>query len=280
MSQEEEMSQPEPGGNTETPGKKPSNYQAYRWVFTLASDGMSQLSQLFHILQENCKKFQFQLERGEGISCVGDALINGAKPEGYVHWQGVFSLKVKHRMCEVKNLLGYNKMHLEPCQNWYSSLNYTSKEETRIAGPWNEKTVLVKTITELRPWQIELEKECLTEPDDRSIHWFYDRNGNNGKTVFAKYMAVRHGATVLSSGKTADLAYICDSPRIVIFNLARSVEDRFNYQALESIKDGMILSAKYESKMKLFNPPHVIVLANWLPDMEALSRDRWRITHM
>lgn len=269
MTEEEEMSQPEPGGNTKTPGKKPNNNQAYRWCFTLASEGMSQLSQLFHILQENCKKFQFQLERGEEGGEVG-----------YLHWQGVFSLKVKHRMNEVKNLLGYNIMHLEPCQNWYASMTYTSKEESRVAGPWNEKTVLVKTITELRPWQIELEKECLTEPDDRSIHWFYDRNGNNGKTVFAKYMAVRHSATVLSSGKTADLAYICDSPRIVIFNLARSVEDRFNYQALESIKDGMILSAKYESKMKLFNPPHVIVLANWLPDMEALSRDRWRITHM
>lgn len=257
-----DMSQPEPEGNTESSGKKPNNCQAYRWCFTLACSDLSQLSQLFHSLSENCKKFQFQKERGK---------------EGYLHWQGVFSLKVKHRLAETKNLLGWNDMHLEPCKSWFGSLTYTSKDDTRVEGPWTEKSVLVKTITELRPWQKKIEDECLTEPDDRHIHWFINPRGNIGKTVFAKYMAVRHGATVLTNGKTADLAYICDSPTIVIFNLARSAEDHFNYQALESIKDGMILSAKYESRMKLFNPPHVIVLANWGPDTEALSIDRWII---
>lgn len=269
--EEDGLCQTVPGGNTKSPGPKAPDHAAYRWCFTLKSDGMSQLCQLFHSLTESCKKFQFQLERGEKKE---------SEAEGYLHWQGCFSLKIKHRMHEVKNLLGYNTMHLEACKNWYASLAYTSKDSTRVAGPWNEKSTLVKTIEVLRPWQARLEAECLSEPDDRHIHWIVDDGGNNGKTVWAKYMAVRHGATVLTNGKTADLAYICDDPKIVIFNLARSAEDRFNYQALESIKDGMILSAKYESKMKLFNPPHVIVLANWRPDITELSMDRWIITNM
>lgn len=260
MEDAEGMCHSVPGGNTESPGYKCKENAVYRWVFTLKKEKVD-MCQLCHTLREYCKEWQFQEEKGS---------------EGYEHYQGCFSLKIKHRFSEVKNMLGYHDIHLEHAKNWYASLKYCSKGDSRVAGPWNQDTIFIKTITVLKEWQKRLEAECLTEPDDRHIHWITNLNGGIGKTVFAKYMAVKHGATVLTNGKSADLSYVLpDNPKIVIFNLARSAEDHFNYQALENIKDGMMLSPKYESRMKLFNAPHVIVFANWQPDMDSLSRDRW-----
>ena len=67
--------------------------------------------------------------------------------------------------------------------------------------------------------------------------------------------------------------------RIVLFDLSPSQEDRFNYEVLESIKNGLMFSSSYESRMKVFAIPHVIVFANWAPDESKLSADRWNVRH-
>ena len=36
----------------------------------------------------------------------------------------------------------------------------------------------------------------------------------------------------------------------------------------------------YESKMKVFDPPHVICFANFEPKREAMSADRWAIVDL
>ena len=41
-----------------------------------------------------------------------------------------------------------------------------------------------------------------------------------------------------------------------------------------------MFSPKYESTSKLYNIPHVLVFANWMPDMSRLSIDRWDIMHL
>ena len=39
----------------------------------------------------------------------------------------------------------------------------------------------------------------------------------------------------------------------------------------------MICNTKYETGMKLFNSPHLIVFSNFYPDTDKLSADRWKI---
>jgi len=259
--------QPEPVGNTRTTG----NNQLYRWAFTLKStykgdddiDELIEPESLWSVLKMFCKEFIFQLELSE---------------TGYEHYQGCFSLINKHRRAEVKNILGYRNVHVEPIKNWAASKKYCSKEATRIKGPWDIYSKFIKTIQNLNYWQGPCFTLLESPPDDRSIYWIYDTAGNMGKSAFCKYCAVYLGATVINNGSFADIAFcIPENPKIVMFDLTRSIEGRVNYSALEALKNGMIFSGKYESKTKMFNPPHVFVFSNFGPDLSAMSADRWRV---
>jgi len=263
MNEQIELSQSEPTGNTKTVG---ATNQLYKWFFTLKEESI-ELSQLFQTLKEISKKFTFQLEQGES---------------GFRHFQGVFSLKIKERFSTVKNIFPCS-IHLEPCKNWWQSMKYCSKSETRINGPWTEKSIFINTIKEedFYPWQANAAQILKTTPNDRNVFWFWDAVGNKGKTAFCKWAYVNHGATILQNGSGKDLAFaIPETPTAVLFNLPRTCEERVNYAAIESIKDGLIFSAKYESGTKVFDPPHVIIFANFPPDLRSLSADRWQIMNI
>jgi len=140
----------------------------------------------------------------------------------------------------------------------------------------------------LRKWQQELVNEMtFTKADDRKIIWYVDnkgngdndKGGNKGKTWISLYMAVMMGAAVFANGKSSDIAHAYNDEPIVIFNFSRTQEERLNYSVLECIKDGVLFSSKYNSRTKYFNPPHIIVMANWCPRANAMSQDRLDIRY-
>lgn len=126
---------------------------------------------------------------------------------------------------------------------------------------------------ELRPWQSALLAKLSGPVDSREIIWVSD-NGNTGKSFFATFLARNHGAFISSGGKLTDIAYAYDRQSIVIFDLSRTLEEFAPYQAMENFKDGRIFSSKYESLMKFFPIPHVVVFANFMPQVGKLSGDR------
>lgn len=130
-----------------------------------------------------------------------------------------------------------------------------------------------------RPWQSELRDELLGDPDDRSIIFYIDEDGNNGKTWFCRYMLAHYPdqVQILSGGKRDDVAHVVDpSKNIFLFNVGRKQMKFLQYSVLEGIKDGLLQSNKYVSVMKTFHhKSHVVVFSNEDPDMEALSQDRY-----
>lgn len=123
-------------------------------------------------------------------------------------------------------------------------------------------------------WQRNL-LEILSGPvDPRKIYWVSETIGNTGKSWMANHLFTNHGAFLSTGGKTADIAFAYDRQPIAVFDLSRCREEQTPYQVLENLKDGRIFSPKYESCMKIFPPPHVVVFANFkIPD-DKLSSDR------
>jgi hypothetical protein len=142
------------------------------------------------------------------------------------------------------------------------------------------------------PFQQFIIDEVNKTPDKRTIVWIYDPHGNSGKTQLAKHLLIKYPRKILflSGGRYNDAVFHVAKfvsivgprkLRAVIMNLGRTkiVDDKAacSYQAIEAIKDGLVFSPKYESCQAVFNCPHVIVLANALPDRSQLTQDRWRI---
>ena len=137
----------------------------------------------------------------------------------------------------------------------------------------------VDPATDLRPWQRELYSELRdSAPDPRKIVWYVDWRGGVGKSWFVNFFLSRHGsrsAACFSDGRPADVAYAYEYQRVVFFDLTRSTPDLLPLcHVMEQLKDGRIFSSKYNSRVKLFACPHVVVFANKEPPDLAFSPDR------
>lgn len=130
--------------------------------------------------------------------------------------------------------------------------------------------------TVLYDYQHRLLEYVKETPSERSILWFYDELGNSGKTSLADHLTDNEKFITLSNGKTADIAYTWNGEN-VIFDYSRSQQNHINYEVLENLKNGRILSTKYESIVKKYKRPHIIVFANFKPQVNKLSLDRWAI---
>lgn len=131
----------------------------------------------------------------------------------------------------------------------------------------------------LRPWQRRVVEFCNAPVDPRRILFVVDERGNSGKTYLGRFLFGNHEKVqVIRAGRVADMALIYSATtKILVVDVPRQRVDTLQYSFLEQVKDGMLLSAKYESQMKIFPPPHVIVFMNEDPDMKALSEDRYKI---
>lgn len=127
-------------------------------------------------------------------------------------------------------------------------------------------------------WQEELVPLLEGKVDPRKIYWYWSDAGGVGKSTFARYLVQRYGAVLLNNAKSQDIAYALPrDPKIIIFDLSRTMEGHINYDIMEQIKNGCVFSTKYESRTKFFKVPHMIVFANYEPNKAAWSQDRYFI---
>lgn len=218
-------------------------------------------------LKEICEKFQYGHE-----TCP---------TTGNKHLQLFIVLKKPMRITELK--IPCNP-HLEACRgDEESNLKYTSKENNVVRWGY-PKTI--KIISDLRPWQLKIEKLILSEPDERKIFWIWEEVGNIGKSALVKYLVVKYNCLFCQGGKESDIMNLVfksdmDKSNCVLFDIPRSHKGNVSYSALENIKNGLVCNTKYETGYKVFNAPHVICFANYPPAKpEELSDDRWVIEYI
>lgn len=250
------------------PGNTTKQAHAYiYWSFTWNNYELEQIGLVEQVLRHECSWYIFQEEVG--------------KKCGTPHLQGNLKLRTRKRWTEMCKLLN-PKIHWEKTKSVSASVTYCTKQETRSGQQWIYGIEVPEELKYDEPygWQMKVMDIIQSEPERRTIHWFYEFNGNKGKSSLAKYLCIKHNA-LITNGKKADMFFAIKSNpnkrKIILIDVPRSNADYINYGAIEEIKNGLIFSGKYESQQVIFNTPHVIIFANHYPDTTQLSQDRWKI---
>lgn len=131
---------------------------------------------------------------------------------------------------------------------------------------------------QLRDWQRRLMQRIEEPPSNREVVFVIDEDGNKGKSWFQRYCLQNlEGVQLFTVGKKEDIAYAIDeSVRFLFFNVPRGAMEYISYPLLEQIKDRVVFSPKYESRVKLLhNDVWLIVFCNEQPDREKMTSDRY-----
>jgi hypothetical protein len=255
--------------STPTPAKKTQIAPRIHHFFTWNNYPENWIDLIVPVFKDfNMAKCRIQTEVGES---------------GTPHLQGVVTFREKIRDTSLKLP---KTIHWEPVFDVVSAYRYCSKVTSRSPTNFQEYEYppKPKIITNLRHWQKELYDQLQTEPDDRSIYWYYDEQGGNGKSAFCKYIAVTHPkeVVVIQGGKLADIINIIFNIethllKTIIIDIPRANKNYLSFAAIECIKNGMITNTKFETGIKYFDTVHVVIFSNSQPDLSNLSADRWHL---
>lgn len=262
-------------GNTNSSSKQPS--PAKNWCFTFNNYTEEDIKALIEKFSSNSSKIhQYLFEEEVGEECKTPHL------QGFI----VFTTKGRWSQLKLSKKISWRRMNGSVAQN----IEYCSKDHREDKTKWRlwkSANVCVpkplKIITELRPWQSQLETRLLEEPDDRNIIWCHEPQGKVGKSAFAKYMIHKHNALYITEGKKSDIINIvynyclANELEILILDVPRANGNKISYKVLEEIKNGLICNTKFETGNKIINPPNIVVFANSPPEVEQMSLDRWEI---
>lgn len=243
-------------------------------TYDFTAKGESNLGEVKNLLSLHAKKWVFQLEEGES---------------GYKHYQGRLSLKVKKRLNEIIKLFN---------TNWHFSITssdnrdndfYVTKSDTRIDGPWKDTDQSkyiprqIRDIEKLFDWQNHIVNDAKIW-DTRTINIILDNNGNIGKSTLKTYIGVHGiGRSVPYFNDYKDIMrIIMDTPKmpLYIIDIPRALKKEHMYQffsGIETLKDGYAFDDRYSFKEEYFDCPNIWIFMNVLPDMNYLSKDRWKI---
>ena len=260
--------------------KQPPQYMYWTFTYNNFYGGLvysdKELKILESILKVECDWFIFQEEMGKEQLELKEFL---RKP----HINGTIKLKNRQRWSQIHR---WNmNIFWQATISVKSQIAYCQKQETRHGDQYIYGIAAIEDVETCKPygWQLEVMDIIKQKPDNRTIHWYWDKKGGVGKTELCKYLAVHHGA-ILVDGKTRDISNrLLDWNKkiaIVLYSLSRTMTEYVNYSALEKIKDGIIVSGKYKGGQKIINSPHVFVFSNCEPEYLAMSKDRWHVVEI
>ncbi len=252
-------------GNTKPLPKQIS--PSIRWCFTWHKPNDTDCSEISAIIERECRYGIFSMETGE----------EGTTP----HLQGYVEFKKKVRP---KGVFGakWRKMHWEKAKGTRAqNVTYVTKESGWCYYWPKRYNIDIK----LYDWQKEIVSILREKPDDRTIHWYWEPDGCAGKTTFQKWIYLNFEKTVVLSGKCEDMkngiiqykTVTEDLPRNVLINIPKCNSNFVSISGMEQIKDMFFYCGKYEGGMVCGANPHVFVFANEPPDLELMSKDRWKV---
>lgn len=255
---------------------------------------------LMRVLARHAKKWAFQLEKGE--------------VEGKLHWQIRLDARSKVRMSSLINWFEEEKEKLTKA-HWSPSsgnsrgktmFSYVMKEHTRVDLPvtdvmWTKEEARRKDMEALekshpkleekfRPWQAAFIQEVrsMTDETHRMIWVICDPLGSAGKNTIIRYLRAHGLATCImpteAKAMTQHVASIAlqgldwhDNALVINFVRDSMKDSKAMWAGIEMIRDGELWETRYKAQRASIGNVPIIVFCNEMPELKALTGDRWRL---
>lgn len=255
----------------------------------------AEAEQIIDFLKPLCKKWCFKGEEGEG---------------GYKHWQGRLSLIVRKRKTTLlilfQKFLKENNnektgMYLEPTKTGEfekvanNQFTYIEKSDTQLTQVYKDCIDAVyiprqlRNIKVLYPWQNQI-KEDINIFNERSINVIFDPTGGIGKSTICSYLELNENCVDVPPITDSHylMSSVCDilmgkklrDPKALFFDLPRALnKDNLTsmFVVIEQIKKGKLYDYRNHYKEWWIDSPNIWVFTNSLPNINLLSKDRWKI---
>jgi hypothetical protein len=209
------------------------------------------------------------------------------------HSQGYLEFKDgRHRYTELHKegfTAHFEKARGSRLQNLeYIEKDLPTHEEREYVGSLSRPIIYARPREQWYVWQRELYDKLQEKADSRTIHWYWESVGRAGKSEFIRNYCINSKNSLLVGGKAQDCLYGAtewlkkhNSIDVLFVDIPRSVESKYiSYQSLEMLKNACWFAGKYESQMVITSHFHIVVFANYPPDTEQMSKDRWSITNI
>ena len=213
--------------------------------------------------EENCPVFEY-----------GDVPVSQQGKKGYDEVQKYIKTKAQEGMDLVELSESIPKYWAER-QNWVRSI-------------YNRYRKFRKDFFSENPmfkWQTDLVTYLNNEkPDNRTILFMVDEAGNGGKSEIVRqreFLFPNKNIAVIPPADFKSMAFILpdNGADIIFIDAPRQKQFNLDYEFLEQLKNGELLSEKYDVKLKSFETPHVVVFTNSIPKIgkTILTEDRYII---
>lgn len=179
--------------------------------------------------------------------------------------------------------------YCEPCEKTWASFQYCAKADTHVAGPWEwgiEKKESKNLTIEDLPTPYPFQETLLTRYEtpaptfNAEIDWYYDVNGQIGKTMLGRMMILKLGFYLLDGDAQKMKSQAAKHPAPgYLLNIVRSKEKFFSYSGLEAISDQVFCDTfgTENEGMVCRKGSHVVVFANWAPEEGRITDSRLNV---
>ena len=224
-------------------------------------------------LQLECDRYMFHIIKNEKYQIEGT--VRRKKKTRLSSWRSTIKCS-EFKELEIKRVDDFTKRFL---------FTYKLSCANRIAGPFADRRLYIGSDLpkSLLPWQKKLDIYLSGKIDPREIIWV-KCNGCSGKSTLCKWLVFYKNALKLSFGNSGDLLNLVSKNlgrRIYLFDLTRSKPKDASmnciYNCIENIKDGLFVNTKYNTRLCIMEPPHIVCFSNFFPDFAGLTKDRWNI---
>jgi hypothetical protein len=242
------------------------------WAFTLNNYDSGSIGSIISVLDKmtGCR------------ACIGREVGESGTPhlQGFIH----FGHKVRP-----KSVIKDDRIHWEKCiKSEYTNIEYCKKGGDYILHNLPDMIAYDMSYADLpvlRPWQLAIAERHAEPPPmfHNKIYWYYEPRGAVGKTMLGRYFALRHKGVYLQGAGKHILATAFKSPSFhYIFGLTRADREKMSYRSLESLNDNFYMSGfgVEATGMICRKTAWTIVLANFEPDYDMISRDRWVVENL